>query len=315
MDIYFAPLEGVTRCTFRNAYNKYYGGVAKYFAPFMSPADNCAMNPKEKRDVLPENNEGLYLVPQILASKSHHFIAAADILYDMGYREINLNLGCPSGTVCSKGKGSGFLARTGLLEEFLDDIYEYAGKKQIEISIKTRIGMTDDIEWEDILDIYNEFPISELIIHPRLRVDYYKEPVRMDKFIYALEHSKNPVIYNGELNTIEDVNNIKKLIADKTSEAPRALMLGRGLLRNPELINDIQGKTGEFDWDNFRAYHDALYEEYKTLISPDLHVLYKMKELWTYWKEMFPDDERTVKKLLKAKVFSEYDIELNKLLK
>lgn len=333
MNIYFAPLEGVTRCTFRNTYNKYYKGVDKFFAPFMSPADNCVMNPKEKKDILPENNEGVYLVPQILASKSYHFNAAAEALCDMGYKEINLNLGCPSGTVCSKGKGSGFLNRTGLLEPFLDDIFEYAGKMQFKLSIKTRIGYTDCDEWEEILDIYNKYPISELIIHPRLRCDFYKEPIRMEQFVYALKNSKNPIVYNGEINTIDDIKAVRKVIKENNPNMPDALMIGRGFLRNPEFIEEIRawekdndkqiGKednasvlgshSSEFDWKRFRKYHDDLYGQYKTMMSPDINVLFKMKEQWTYWREMFPDDEKTVKKILKAKYFSEYDIEVNKL--
>lgn len=301
MKKYFAPLEGITRYIFRNAYEKYYGGIDKYFAPFMSPADNCAMNPKEKRDVLPENNTGINLVPQILVSKSKHFIAAAELLMDMGYNELNLNFGCPSRTVTSKRKGSGFLTELDDMDRFLEEVYEYAGKKKLNVSIKTRIGRYCEDEWEDILEIYNRYPIYELIIHPRVGEDFYKNKPRMEQFVMAYENSKNPVIYNGDLFCAEDISRIEK---DFNVEG---VMLGRGLISNPELLEQYESGTDmQLNLDRFRKYHRELYEAYKQIISPDLHVLYKMKELWTYWKDLF-EDQKQYKKIMKAKKFAEYD--------
>lgn len=304
MKKYFAPLEGITGYIFRNAYEKHYGGIDKYFAPFMSPADNCAMNPKERRDVLPDNNPGIWLVPQILTKRSEHFIDAATILIDMGYTEINLNLGCPSGTVCAKGKGAGFLSETDNLDIFLDDIYSFAEAKGIRISVKTRIGRFSEDEWEDLLDIYNRYPISELIIHPRIALDYYKGEPRLARYEYALSKSTNPVVYNGNLFTKEFIDEIVN--ADKK---PDAIMLGRGLLYNPQLLSGE-----EFDIKSFRAFHDEVYNEYKKILAPDINVLYKMKELWTYWGKLFPGNERIIKNILKTKKYGDYEIAVKQLI-
>ena len=185
MKIYFAPLEGITGHIFRSAYNEIYGHIDKYFAPFISPSEKCPITPRERKEVTPENNKGFYLVPQILTCRSEHFIEGARELQAMGYTEINFNLGCPSGTVCAKGKGAGFLPETLALQKFLDDIYSYAESEGVKISIKTRLGYFNPDEFYDLVDIFNNFPVSELIVHPRIRSDFYKGELRKEYFKYA----------------------------------------------------------------------------------------------------------------------------------
>lgn len=317
MKCYFAPMEGITGYIFRNAYEKYYGGIHKYYAPFISPADHCAMNPKERRDICPEHNEGLTVVPQILANKAEHFIACTEILQDMGYKEINLNLGCPSGTVVSKKKGAGFLTEYDALERFLDRVYDYCEQVGISLSIKTRIGRFSPDEWYDLLDIYNRFPVSELIVHPRIRDDYYKGNPRMEFFSYALENSKAPLVYNGDLYTVEDLKKCEEMLTDKNREP--VVMLGRGLLYHPELLSKYKEafKTNidlsQFDRKVFRSFHDDLYHGYREIMSPDINVIYHLKGLWVYWADLFPDHKKIIKKLLKCKKYAEYEAMLREL--
>lgn len=308
--LYFAPLEGITGYIYRNAYEKLYGHIDKYFAPFMSPADNCAMNPKERKDVLPENNQGITLVPQILTCKSNHFIDALKELQQMGYREVNLNLGCPSGTVCAKGKGAGFLPETDKLNSFLEDIYTYGDANGVAISLKTRLGYYDADEFYDLLDIFNQYPVKELIVHPRIRNDYYKGEPRLDYYKYAIVNSKNPLVYNGNIFEKCDY----KRIADKIGQPIECAMLGRGVITNPELACNLLKDTEEaFDYKRFWEFHDIVYHAYQEVMSPDIHVLYRMKELWTYWKAMFPECEREMKHVLKAKKYVEYESALRTL--
>lgn len=303
MKIYFAPMEGITGYIFRNAYDKWYGGIDKYFSPFLSPAENCAMNPKERRDVMPEHNQTIYLVPQILANQSRHFVAVAEILQEMGYGEINLNLGCPSGTVVSKKKGSGFLTQYYELEHFLDEIYEYGEKEGLKLSIKTRIGRYSPEEWYDLLELYNRFPISELIIHPRVRDDYYKEAPRMEYYKYGRKNSNNPVVYNGNLFSPEDIH-----MHDKED----AVMIGRGFLYNPQLMENKTG-NGKFDLKTFEKFHNDLFFGYREIMAPDIHVIYHLKGLWIYWKDLFPGKERVIKKIMKCKKYAEYEALLREL--
>ena len=177
MNLYFAPLEGITGYVYRNAFHKIFkSNIDKYFSPFISPGVNQPLTPKELRDIHPDNNKGIKLIPQILANNPDDFLLASTYIRDLGYNEINLNLGCPSGTVVAKGKGSGLLADTDKLLRMLDKIYE---KTDMEVSVKTRIGKDDPDEFPELLEIFNRFPIKELIIHPRIRTDFYKNNPNM----------------------------------------------------------------------------------------------------------------------------------------
>ena len=295
---YFAPMEGITGVIFRNAYEKYYGGIDKYFSPFISPTQNCPMTPKEKRDVLPENNKVPMLVPQILTCKAEHFIEAAVQLKTMGYEEINLNLGCPSQTVCAKGKGAGFLSDICALDDFLKIIYDFAEKEKMKISIKTRIGQKETSEWNSLLAIFNDYPIHELIIHPRLASDYYSGEPRMEEFEKGLAESKNPVVYNGNLFSASAIHEMEE-------KCP--IMLGRGLLFNPQLLQMAKGEKEEFDYKTFFQFHDEMYHEYQKIMSPDINALHRMKELWTYFSKLFPGEEKVFKSLHKSKKYGDYD--------
>lgn len=311
MDLYFAPLEGITGYIYRNTHHKFFGGVEKYFTPFIAPTQNCVISPKELKDVCKENNQGIHVVPQILTNKSRHFIDAAKKLSELGYSEVNLNLGCPSGTVVAKKKGSGFLAETDLLEKFLEDIFE---KTPCEISIKTRIGKTDKGEFCDLLEIFNRYPIKELIIHPRLQTDFYKGKPNMEIFSYAYEHSKIPLSYNGD---ICGVDSYRELV-DKYPKL-NSVMIGRGLVGNPYLCQSISHidedtEVKGIDLDRFREFHEALLAQYMEVLSGDRNVLFRMKELWFYMERLFPRSEKIIKKIKKANTVSEYNMVVNGLL-
>lgn len=303
MKIYFAPLEGITTYIFRNAYNGLYAHIDKFFAPFISPSEKCPMTSRERKDITPENNKGINLIPQILTCRSDCFIDAARELKDMGYNEINLNLGCPSGTVCAKGKGAGFLPETLALQRFLDDIYSYAGFEDINISIKTRLGYYNPDEFYDLVDIFNNYPVSELIVHPRIRSDLYKGEPRTEYFAYALEHSKIPLVYNGNIFTTKDYD----YLSGKLNCSLDTIMLGRGLISDPSLADKLKGFTSDTDFGKLKTLHDTIYHEYQEIMSPDINVLYKMRELWSYWQILFDGKDRDIKHLIKAKKYSEYE--------
>ena len=202
MEFYFAPLEGITGYLYRNAFEQSYGGVKKYFTPFLTPHTDKSFNTREKNDVLPEHNEGLYVVPQILTNCAEDCIRVARDLQKLGYEEINLNLGCPSGTVVSRGRGAGFLAEPKKLDAFLEQVVSELS--DMRISVKTRIGVKEPEEFETLLSVYNRYPLEELIIHPRVREDYYKNKPNWEIFEKALQESKNPVCYNGDIFTMQD---------------------------------------------------------------------------------------------------------------
>ena len=305
---YFAPLEGITGYIYRNAFHETFGAADKYFIPFISPGAKKKLTEKERNDILPEHNEGMYAVPQILSKNAGDVVTACEMLKNLGYKEVNLNIGCPSGTVVSKGRGAGLLEDLRILNQFLEEIFSNV---VLPVSIKTRIGMDDESEWEDILKIYNQYPIKELIIHPRLRKDFYKGIPNYEAFSYAEIHSKNPICYNGDINTLQDyvslVNRFPKV--DRW-------MIGRGFLRNPFLLKQlhefeqIRETFAENNLSNFtplKQFHHSLLEGYKDYLSGDTPVLFKMKELWFYMRDMFPEDEKLYKKIKKAKNLLEYE--------
>ena len=259
MKIYFAPLEGITGYIFRNAYNEIYGHIDKYFAPFISPSANCPISPRERKDIDPVNNAGISLVPQILTCNSEHFIEGAKELQALGYSEINLNLGCPSGTVCAKGKGAGFLPETLALQRFLDDIYSYSESGNMKISIKTRLGYYNPDEFYDLVEIFNVFPVSELIVHPRIKPDLYKGEPRKEYYAYALEHSKCPLVYNGNIFTPKDYDEL----SDTFGISPDPVMAGRGLISDPSLADKLKGFASETDFAKLRKLHDTVYHEFR----------------------------------------------------
>lgn len=304
MQIYFAPLEGITGYVFRNAYEKYYGGIDKYFTPFISPHTKKLMDSREKRDILPENNKGLNIVPQVLTNKAEDLIDLAKQLHDeYGYEEINLNLGCPSKTVTTKGKGSGFLEFPDQMEEFFDRYFKAC---DVKLSIKTRIGYYEVEEASRLLNMYERFPFEEVMIHPRLGSQMYKGTPYYDVFEEYLKRTKHSLCYNGDINNLEDLQKL-----DSKWENCDKYMLGRGLIARPGMLQ--MQESGEYtanlsqeEWIRFKGFHDELVEGYYAYMCEDRNTLFKMKELWTWWAVMFPGQEKTLKKIKKTTALQEY---------
>lgn len=297
MKIYFAPMEGVTGYIFRNAHQKYFGGIDKYFMPFLSPNHTNSFSAREKKDMMPENNEGLFVVPQILTNKAEYFIQTANLLKGLGYDEVNLNVGCPSGTVTAKKRGAGFLSELEALDEFLDQIFHTLDMK---ISVKTRLGVEDPEEFGPLLDIYNDYPMEELIIHPRIREDFYKGKPRLGYFEKAVQESKNKLCYNGNLFTREQYEDWQKQFPGVDT-----IMLGRGAIANPALPLMIKDET-PLDTNAFLHFHREIVDGYLAWNNGDKNVLFKMKELWFYFGQLYPDAKKELKKIKKSQTVKAY---------
>lgn len=302
--LYFAPMEGVAGYIFRNIYVDFFDDADKFFSPFVVTRPSGIMKNKELRDILPENNEKLFLVPQILANNADGFINASKQMRELGYDEVNLNLGCPSGTVVSKKRGAGFLKYPDELDEFLDRIYSEC---DIKISVKTRIGFEKTEEIYRLIEIFNKYPIYELIIHPRTRMDMYKNKPNLEMFEYALGESKNPVCYNGDIKKKEDY----ELIAERFQETD-SVMIGRGILSNPGLFGEIKGK-GAIDKEIFKKYYQTIFEKYCEVYDGDTFILFKLKELWAYFANDFENADKYLKKIRKSKKITEYEDAVEKL--
>lgn len=291
MKFYLAPMEGITGYVYRNAYQKYFEPFDKYFLPFISPNPKGKLAPWEEEDLLPEHNQEMYVVPQILTNKAEEFIRTAKILKHYGYNEVNLNLGCPSKGVVAKYRGSGFLAKTEELDAFLEEIFMHL---DIKISIKTRIGRWDADEFEELLEIYNQYPLEELIVHPRVQKDYYANVPDLNCFQWAYERSIPSVCYNGDVFSIEDYEKIMQLFPKLEQ-----VMLGRGVLRNPQLIGTIKGAEG-LNMESYRAFHEELLKGYLETIHGEKNAIYKMKEIWGYLRNSFSMPEEVFRPIQMA---------------
>ncbi len=303
MKIYLAPMEGITGYVFRAELNKYFGGIDKYFTPFITPCAKGKLGKKVLNDILPENNRGQYLVPQILTNSAEGFLTMCKSLEQYGYTEFNINLGCPSGTVTAKGRGSGFLAYPDELDRFLEDIF----KSSCKISVKTRIGSENAEEFLRLMEIYNKYPIHELIIHPRTRRDMYKNKPDTEMYRYALENSKIPLCYNGDVFDMDYYNEFIEKFPHT-----EVIMLGRGMLINPALALAIKSE-GFLSKERLRSFYNSLYEDYSEIMPGKVPLMFKMKELLTYMVYSFKDAEKISKKIKKSKTLEEFDNNVNEL--
>ena len=301
MRIDAAPLQGITTYIYRRAHADIFGGVDRYFMPFFSPSAEHIITDREMRDIAPENNRGVEAVPQIMTRRAEDFLWAAEELAAMGYREMNLNLGCPSGTVTAKGKGAGFLADPAGLDDFFEAVFRAGMPAGTVLTVKTRLGMKSEEEFPALLEIYNSWPIAELTIHPRIRGDFYKRPVRMEAFAAALPLCRLPVCYNGDLMTPVDVERLLAMFPET-----RAIMLGRGLIADPALGRKLRGGPPA-SREELERFTRRLYREYQEAYGGRGQAAQRMKELWYHLIRLFEDSDKYNKKMRRLSHPEEYE--------
>ena len=291
MKLYLAPLEGITTYTYRNTHAEFFGGCDAYFAPFITPSDNERLSLKSLRDIVPEKNKNVKLIPQVLTNQSQSFAKFEDMVKDLGYKEININLGCPSGTVVKKNRGSGFLRNAEGLDCFLAEVYE---NTVLKVSVKTRSGFSSGAELEKLMEIYNKYPMEELIIHPRTREEYYKGEPDMGVFNTAFEKSNNPVCYNGNVFTVQDYKEI-------TEKYPglEGVMIGRGAVANPAIFRGIKGGRST-ETAELVEFTQVLAERYLDVLGSEVYTLHKLKEIWLYTMWMYPTEKKLLKEIKKS---------------
>lgn len=305
MKLYFAPMEGITDHVFREIHHRYFPGADKYYTPFFSPTSDGRFPPRDRRDFDPQANRGMTVVPQLLTKSPEDFLWAAGALAGLGFGEINLNLGCPSGTVTAKGKGSGLLSDLEGLERLLDGIF---ADPPAPISVKTRLGRKDPEEFRRLMEIFAQYPICELTVHCRVGEDFYRKPARSEYFALALAESKAPLCYNGDLFTMADV----ALFLERYPTTP-ALMLGRGAVADPALFRRLKGGAGA-SRKELTDYTSALFEGYCTAFGNRRSALGRMKEIWFYLSCLFEDTQPYMKKLRKTTDPAEYENQVHRLL-
>ena len=292
MRYYFAPMEGLTDSIYRRLHHKYFPGVDRYYMPFLSPTIHRSLTHKEDRELPPADSVPFAAVPQVLTKVSDDFLWAAQVCRDRGYDEVNLNIGCPSGTVVSKGKGSGMLRDPAVLDKFLEEIF---AKSPLPISVKTRLGLEKSEEFPAILEVLNRYPIQELTIHPRVRKQFYDGTVDMDMFDYAVRNSRNPLCYNGDILSLERA----KLLQEKYPEI-QSVMIGRGLIADPGML------SGGTDTAALEGFTNELMAVYEVEFGGSRNAIFRLKENWGFLHDRFEGCDKLWKRLRKTTDAAEF---------
>lgn len=286
MRYYFAPMEGITDSIYRRLHHKYFPGADVYYMPFFSPTIHRSLTHKESRDLPFADTEAFAAVPQVLTKVAGDCLWAAQVCQDRGYQELNINAGCPSGTVVSKGKGSGLLQDIDGLDRFLDEVFSGT---PLPISVKTRLGLEDSRDFPALLDVYNRYPIKELTVHPRVRKQFYSGEVDMEAFRYAWEESKNPLCYNGDILSLSQAEALQAQFPGLD-----AVMIGRGLVADPGML------SGGTDKKALEGFMNELLTAYTEAFGGSRNAMFRLKENWGLLHTRFEGSEKLWKRLRKA---------------
>lgn len=285
-------MEGLTDSIYRRLHHKYFPGVDRYYMPFLSPTIHRQLTHKEDRELPFADSVDFTAVPQVLTKVSEDFLWAAQVCQDRGYDEVNLNIGCPSGTVVSKGKGSGMLRNPADLDRFLDEIFSAS---PLSISVKTRLGLEKSEEFPAILEVLNQYPIKELTIHPRVRRQFYDGSVDMEMFDWAVKNSSNPLCYNGDILSLEQAEALQA----KYPEI-RSVMIGRGLIADPGMLS---GGTGK---DALEGFMKELMAVYEVEFGGSRNAIFRLKENWGFLHSRFEGCDKLWKRLRKTTDAAEF---------
>lgn len=307
MNYYAAPMEGLTDRIWRQVHQKWFGAVdapTRYYAPFLSPPENRVLIPKKMAELAPDADAGTVVIPQLLARDGELAAWMIGEVRKLGYTEVNLNFGCPSGTVTAKGKGAGMLRDPDRLDAFLDAVFSAV---EGPVSVKTRIGVQKPEEFAALLDIYDRYPICELTIHPRVMKQLYRGEADRAAFAAALPECRMPVCYNGDVTTPEELHALE-------AEFPQlsGIMVGRGLIADPALFRRARGGAPA-SREELRGYCDDLYHGYTEAFGAASCAVSRMKAHWFYLIHRFEGADPLEKPLRKAREGWEYETVVNQI--
>jgi tRNA-dihydrouridine synthase len=297
-----SPLQGFTDFRFRNAQNKFFGGIDTFYAPYIRLNGKLVIKSSYERDLLPENNATLECIPQVITNDADEFLFVAKYVQELGYKELNWNLGCPYPMVTKCGMGSGLISDSEKIRQILDKVHS---ESDIIVSMKMRLGYDTTEEILDVLPILDTFPIKNIAIHARIGKQLYKGGVHLDAFQNCIDNTKHKLYYNGDITTLAKFKEMQDRFP-----AINHFMIGRGLISDPFLPSMIKNNTTEHPKNKlhlFEAFHDTLYEGYSQSLSGSTHILLKMHHLWEYFATTFSNPHKVEKNIRKAKSIKNYE--------
>jgi tRNA-dihydrouridine synthase len=290
-----SPLQGFTDFRFRNAFHRYFGGIDTFYSPYIKLNGKLVIKGSYERDILPENNTTLEVIPQIITNDAEEFLFVANYVQQLGYKELNWNLGCPYPMVAKCGMGSGLIRNTTQIEHILQRVHE---ETNIIVSMKMRMGYENPTEILDVFPILDRFPIKNIAIHARIGKQLYKGGVDLDSFQKCLDHTKHKIYYNGDITSVEKL----RMMQDRFPSIDH-WMIGRGLISDPFLPSMIKNNTTEYPKNRleiFENFHDTIYHDYDAYLSGPTPIRMKMLGFWEYFSESFSNPQKTFKKIKKA---------------
>lgn len=297
-----SPLQGFTDFRFRNALQKYFGGIDTYYAPYIRLNGKFRIKPAYERDILPKNNTTLDVIPQIMTNSAEEFLFVAEFVQSLGYKELNWNLGCPYPMVVNRCMGSGLISDPERINSILETVH---AKSDILVSMKMRMGYEHAGEILEVLPVLDRFPLKNIAIHARIGKQLYKGGVDLDSFQRCFDNTAHKLYYNGDITTVRGFREMQQRFPDIDH-----WMLGRGIIANPLLPQMIKANTTKYpeDWTvAFSKFHDTLFAEFQQSLSGQAHVLLKMVSYWEYFSGLFPSSPKGFKKIKKAKTIDQYD--------
>jgi len=301
MHISMAPIQGITDFRFRNIFNKHFHGVDRYYAPYIR-LDKGGIIPKARqKDVDPNNNEDLNLIPQVMSNNVDELLFLSQYLSDLGYSEMNWNLGCPYPMVTKRMLGSGMIPEPEIVDSLLDKIMP---NLKLKLSVKLRMGLLDYSEIDNLIPVLNQYPVSEVILHPRIGKDLYKNLADKNGFERVRNLFQAPLAYNGDINSQDDYQRLIQRFPELDH-----VMLGRGLIANPFLSEEIIGNKIDAakELERFSKFHDILFKEVSEALSGNSHILSRMRSYWEYFAQSFSDPRKAFKLIKKATSVDKYD--------
>jgi tRNA-dihydrouridine synthase B len=297
-----SPLQGFTDYRFRNAFHHYFGGIDTFYSPYIRLNGKMVVKPAYERDLLPLNNNTLEVIPQIITNDADEFLFVSKYVKDLGYNELNWNLGCPYPMVTKRCMGSGLIADWQKIDAVLNRVHQ---ESDILVSMKMRMGYENSSEILDVLPILDKYPLKNIAIHARIGKQLYKGGVDLDSFQRCLDHTRHTIYYNGDITSVEQF----RILVDRFPKVQH-WMIGRGLIADPFLPQMIKANTTEYPTNRmeiFGKFHDTLFSSYQNALSGSSHVLIKMESFWEYFATSFPNPHKTFKKIKKAKNIDSYN--------
>ena len=305
-----SPLQGFTDFRFRNAFHKHFGGIDTFYSPYIKLNGKLVVKGSYERDILPENNDTLEVIPQIITNDAEEFLFVAKYVQQFGYKELNWNLGCPYPMVAKCGMGSGLIINTSQIEHILKRVHN---ETDIIVSMKMRMGYENPTEILDVFPILEQYPIKNIAIHARIGKQLYKGGVDLDSFQKCLDTSKQKIYYNGDITSVAKFNELQERFPSIDH-----WMIGRGLIADPFLPSMIKNNTTEYPKNRleiFEAFHDEIYREYDAYLQGPTPIRMKMLGFWEYFSESFSNPQKTFKKIKKAGNSKNYEAAVKEIFK